>query len=189
MLEEATQKSVPVYALQSPDKNITLRFQDPESGEVHDENAAVISFVYNLTGPRRPQPSIEPEKTIYKNLRPWKKTPIPNYVVVADSNTLTGAPVIAWDGKKSLQGALPWGRPIVGTVSGQEADYWTVIVDPVAMATAKEQLGNPSSRCARKAQGFRASDASGTAKAGTDSRDAVYSRDPRAGTAARSCRG
>src|SRR5271157_4334621 len=127
MLEEAT-KSVPVYSLQSPDKNVTLRLKDPESGEVHDENAAVISFVYNLTGPRRPQPSVEPEKSIYKNLRPWKKTSIPNYVVVADPDaSLIGAPVVAWDGKKSLQGILPWGRPIVGTVTGQEADYWTVI--------------------------------------------------------------
>lgn len=138
MLEEATSKSVPVYALQSPDKTVTLRLKDPESGEVHDENAALISFVYNLTGPRRPQPSVEPEKSIYKNLRPWKKTPIPNYVVVADPNTsLIGAPVVAWDGKKSLQGIIPWERPIVGTVSGQEADYWTVIVDPAEMAAAK----------------------------------------------------
>lgn len=140
MLEEATSKSVPVYALQSPDKTVTVRFQDPVSGEVKTETAAIISHIYNLTGPRRPQPSVEPEKTIYKNLRPWKKTPIPNFVVIAETNaSLEGAPVVAWDGKKSLQGVIPWGRPIIGTVTGQEADYWTVLVDPVAMALAKQQ--------------------------------------------------
>jgi hypothetical protein len=141
LLEEATpSKSVPVYALQSPDKSVTLRFTNPETGEVVTETAALISFVYTLTGPRRPQPSEEPERTIYRNLRPWKKSPVPNYVVVAESADLAGAPVIAWDGKKSLQGTIPWGRPVVGTVTGQEADYWTVIIDPAAMDTAQKQL-------------------------------------------------
>jgi hypothetical protein len=139
MLEEATSKSVPVYALQSPDKSVKLKLQNPESGETQTEDAALLSFVYNLTEHRRPQPSVEPEKSIYKNLRPWKRMPIPNYVVVADPNaSLIGAPVVAWDGKKSLQGIIPWERPVVGTVTGQDADYWTVIVDPVAMAAAKE---------------------------------------------------
>src|SRR5277367_6123173 len=126
LLEETMSKSVPVYALQNPDKSVTLRLENPESGEVLMESAALISFVYTLTAPRRPQPSEEPENTIYKNLRPWKKTPIPDYVVVAESADLTGAPVVAWNGKKSLQGAIPWGRPVVGMVGGQEADYWTV---------------------------------------------------------------
>jgi len=139
LLEEIQSKSVPVYALQHPDKRVTLKLKNPESGEAVVENAALISFVYNLTGPRRPQPSEEPEKTIYGNLRPWKKSPIPDFVVVAESTDLTGAPVLAWDGKKSLQGVVPWGRPVVGVVSGQEADYWTVIVDPKAMAVAKQQ--------------------------------------------------
>jgi len=138
LLEETMSKSVPVYALQNPDKSVTLKLENP-NGEVVTEAAALISFVYNLTGKRRPQPSEEPERTIYKNLRPWKKEPVPNYVVVSESADLTGAPVLAWDGKKSLQGTIPWGRPVIGTVSGQEADYWTVIVDPVALAIAQEQ--------------------------------------------------
>ena len=115
MSEEAIVKSVPVYALQNPDKNITLQFIEPDTDAIRIEGAALISFVYTLTGPRRPQPSVEPEKTIYKNLKPWKTTVIPNYVVVADNDDLVGAPVVAWDGKKSLQGTMPWGRPIIGT--------------------------------------------------------------------------
>src|SRR5208337_1017581 len=127
-------KSVKVYSLLDPSAKIALH-----SGDWCEE-AALISYVYTLTGPRRPQPSVEPEKTIYKNLRPWKKTPVPNYVVVVERDaSLIGAAVVAWDGKKSLQGAIPWGRPVVGTVTGQEADYWTVIVDPAAMAQAQEQ--------------------------------------------------
>ena len=150
MLEETQPKSVPVYALQSPDKSITLRLENPASGEVITEPAALISLVYNLTGPRRPQPSIEPERTIYRNLRPWKKSPIPSYVVVAETADLTGAPVIAWDGKKSLQGAIPWGRPIVGVVAGQEADYWTVILDPIAMAEAQQQQATRQTKVLEK---------------------------------------
>jgi len=139
MIDKAPSKSVPVFALQSPDKSVTLRFENPVSGETQLENAAVISHVYDLTEARRPQPSVEPEKTIYKNLRPWKKVPVPNYVVVAKNSSIVGAPVVAWDGKKkSLQGDVPWGRPVVGTVTGQEADYWTVIIDPAALALAKE---------------------------------------------------
>jgi hypothetical protein len=138
-VEEAISgKSVPVYALQNPDKNVTLRFVYSDSHKTHSESAALISLVYNLTGPRRPQPSEEPEKSLYKNLRPWKKTVVPCYVVVADSTAvdLTGAPVVAWDGKKSLQGAAPWGRPIVGTITGVTANGWAVAVDSAAMELA-----------------------------------------------------
>src|SRR5271157_2116139 len=106
LVESTPSKSVPVYALQSPDKSVTLKLTNPETGEVVTEEAALLSFVYNLTGPRRPQPSMEPERTIYRNLKPWKKLPIPNYIIVAEDNNLTGAPVIAWDGKKSLQGTM-----------------------------------------------------------------------------------
>jgi hypothetical protein len=129
-------KSVPVYALQNPDKSVTLRFIYPDAHEFHSGDAALISLVYNLTGPRRPQPSEEPERTLYKNLRPWKKQVVPSYVVLADNDDLTGAPVVAWDGKKSLQGAAPWGRPIVGTITGVAANGWAVAVDPVAMELA-----------------------------------------------------
>jgi hypothetical protein len=129
-------KSVPVYALQNPGKNVTLRFVYPDAHEFHSGDAALISLVYNLTGPRRPQPSEEPEKTLYKNLRPWKKQVVPSYVVLADNDDLVGAPVVAWDGKKSLQGEAPWGRPIVGTVTGVAANGWAVAVDPVAMELA-----------------------------------------------------
>jgi hypothetical protein len=77
---------------------------------------------------------------MYKNLRPWKKVTIPNYVVVADSDDLTGAPVIAWDGKKSLQGTMPWGRPIIGTITAQvSANGWAVAVDPAMMELAQRQ--------------------------------------------------
>jgi hypothetical protein len=131
-------KSVPIYALQNPDKNVTLRFVYLDLS--YSEHAALISFAYNLTGPRRPQPSVEPEKTVYKNLRPWKKAVIPSYVVVADSADLTGAPVIAWDGKKSLQGKAPWGRPIIGTITGWvAANGWAVAIDPAAMELAQRQ--------------------------------------------------
>jgi len=129
-------KSVPVYALQKPDNIIALRFVYPDSHKIHSEDAALISLVYNLTGPRRPQPSEEPEKTLYKNLKPWKKKVVPSYVVVAVSDDLTGSPVIAWDGKKSLQGAVPWGRPIVGTIIGVSANGWAVAVDQAAMELA-----------------------------------------------------
>jgi hypothetical protein len=126
-------KSVPVYALQKPDNIVTLRFVYPDSHKTLSETAALISLVYHLTGPRRPQPSEEPEKTLYKNLKPWKKMVVPNYIVVATSDDLTGAPVVAWDGKKSLQGEAPWGRPIVGTITGVTANGWAVAVDPTAM--------------------------------------------------------
>lgn len=128
-------KSVPVYALQGPDKIVTLHFVYPDS-KPHSGNAALVSFVYNLTGPRRPQPSVEPERTIYKNLRPWKKAVVPNYVVIADTDDLIGAPVVAWDGKKSLQGGAPWGRPIVGTITGVAANGYAVAVDLAAMELA-----------------------------------------------------
>ena len=79
---------------------------------------------------------------MYKNLRPWKKAIIPNYVVAADSDDLIGAPVLAWDGKKSLQGVMPWGRPIVGTITQVTANGYAVAVDPVAMELAQRQLAN-----------------------------------------------
>jgi hypothetical protein len=156
MPEEAIiAKSVPVYSLQSPDKNVSLRFVYPDADKAHYEDAAIISFVYSLTGPRRPQPSVEPEKTIYKNLQPWKKAVIPSYVVVADSGDLTGASVVAWDGKKSLQGAMPWGRPIVGTVTGQvAADGWAVAVDPAMMELAQRQQAIRRAAALEKAKVF-----------------------------------
>jgi hypothetical protein len=151
MLKMTAPKSVPVYALQAPDKNVSLRFESAD--ETFTEDAAIISFVYTLDAstardydvkghPRRPAPSLEPEKTIYKNLRPWKKAAVPNYVVVADDSTsLVGAPVVAWDAKrKSLQDGPPWGRPVVGTVSAQIAGQsWAVTVDAEQMALAREQ--------------------------------------------------
>lgn len=134
-------KSVPVYALQIPESSVVLRFTDPETGEKQIETAALISFVYNLTEARRPQPSVEPEKTIYKNLRPWKRLPIPNYVVISDGNDLVGADVVAWDGKKSLQGAAPWGRPIIGKIMGQvSANGYEVQIDSAALTLAKRQF-------------------------------------------------
>lgn len=151
--ETVVTKSVPVYALQHPDKNVTLTFEYPIPGKAaHSEIAALISFVYNLTGPRRPQPSVEPERTIYKNLRPWKKVVIPNFVVVAEGDSLLGASVIAWDGKKSLQGAVPWGRPVVGTVTGQAADSWVVMTDPEPMAMAMEQTAVRQANASMRAE-------------------------------------
>ena len=80
---------------------------------------------------------------MYKNLRPWKNVVIPNYVAVADGTAnLIGAPVLAWDGKKSLQGTMPWGRPIVGTIIEHTANGYAVAVDPVAMELAQRQLAN-----------------------------------------------
>jgi hypothetical protein len=143
MFEETTGKSVPVYALRSPDKKITLRFVHPE-GKSFTKDAALISFVYTLTELRRPAPSIEPERTIYRNLKAWKKPAklvVPDYVVVADGEDLTGAPVVAWDGKQSLQGEVPWGRPVVGTITEQvSVNGWAVTVDPTAMEIAQLQL-------------------------------------------------
>lgn len=146
MFEKEEAKSVRVYALQSPESKILLHFsypsayyQTPEGSgkERHYEEAAIISYVYTLTGPRRPQPSVEPEKTIYKNLRPWKKITLPRYVVASDSG-LSGSPVIFWDGKKSLQGEAPWGRPVVGHVVG-EPGKWEVEIDPSHLAFVFQQ--------------------------------------------------
>ncbi len=133
-------KSVRVYALQSPENRIILEFPATAADHACREEAALISFVYTLTAPRRPQPSVEPEKTIYKNLRPWKKLPVPGYVVVADSGVLAGAAVVAWDGKKSLQGDAPWGRPVVGTV-GQAAGgvYFVDATDEQKAVVAQRQ--------------------------------------------------
>ena len=144
-MEETLTKSVPVYALQPPEKGIVLQLKYPEAfladpanaGKAwHYENAAVISFVYNLTAKRRPQPSEEPERTIYRNLKPWKKELTPRYVVVADTDDLTGAQVLLWDGKKSLQGTPPWGRPIIGVIEGKPG-LWAVQVDPIQLAVLK----------------------------------------------------
>lgn len=137
---KAASKSVPVYALQSPERGVILRFEYPGAADPHAESAALISLAYNLTGPRRLKPSVEPEKTVYRNLRPWKAVSVPDYVVVADAADLTGAAVVAWDGKKSLQGAAPWGRLVVGTVTGTDGEgRWTVAADPAAMALARER--------------------------------------------------
>jgi hypothetical protein len=116
-------KSVKVFALQSPENNIVLEFP---INPAFREEAALISFIYTLTAPRRPQPSVEPEKTIYRNLRPWKRRPVPGYVVVVEDGMLAGASVIAWDGKKSLQGDVPWGRPVVGTIKQMAEGTWFV---------------------------------------------------------------
>ena len=147
MPEETAPKPVPVYALQNPEKNILLRFvypdfylQAPENAgkKWHYEEAAIISFVYTLTEPRRPQPSVEPEKTLYKNLRPWKTTPIPKYVVIANNGNMVGSLVVAWGGKKSLQGIAPWGRPVIGTLAGKTGK-WEVTVDAVQLAVLEKQ--------------------------------------------------
>jgi hypothetical protein len=148
-MEETVTKSVPVYALQNPDQKVLLHFLYPETylqapenagKNWHYEEAAVIAWQYNLTGPRRPQPSIEPERTIYKSLRPWKKVPIPKYVIVLnEGDTLaTGAMIVAWDGKKSLQGTAPWGRPMIGTLTGSPG-VWEVDVDPIQIAILDKQ--------------------------------------------------
>jgi len=125
-----TTKSVKVYALQSPESKILFRLEDKA------EEAALISYVYTLTGPRRPQPSVEPEKTVYKNLRPWKKVPVPRYVVVAESQDLIGSLVVAWDGKKSLQGDAPWGRPVIGTIADKAEDCYTINANIEGIAAA-----------------------------------------------------
>jgi hypothetical protein len=136
-----------VYSLLNPSTKVLLNLGTSL------EEAALISRAYTLTGnlerkgrlgPRRPLPSVEPEKTMYKNLRPWKTLTVPNYVVVVENETssLVGAPVLFWDGKKSLQGSVPWGRPIVGTVTGVAANGWAVAVDPAMMELARRQLAN-----------------------------------------------
>lgn len=140
-----SEKSVKVYALQGPSFKVKLQFIYPDSEKIHVEEAARISFVYNLTEPRRPQPSVEPEKTIYKNLRPWKNAIVPNFVVmVDDGQSVVGGSVIAWDGKKSLQGEAPWGRPVVGKVvdflQSNEDVVYLVSPDVAAMNLAKEQV-------------------------------------------------
>lgn len=133
-------KSVKVYSLQSPDTKVTLRFKySGDPSREHHEEAALISYVYTLTEARRPQPSIEPEKTIYKNLKPWKKLAIPNYVVVADGVSISGAPVVAWDGKKSLQGEAPWGHVVIGIVGDMTDGIYSVEVDASAVAVAEAQ--------------------------------------------------
>jgi hypothetical protein len=146
-MEETAIKSVPVYALQPPERMVVLHFLYPEAylsdpanaGKAwHYETAAVISFRYNLTAKRRPQPSEEPERSIYRSLKPWKKVGAPRYVIVADDvNNLTGAQVLLWDGKKSLQGTPPWDRPVLGTVSGKPG-HWAVGVDPIQLAVLKK---------------------------------------------------
>jgi len=82
-------------------------------------------------------PSVE-ERTMWKNLRPWKKVPVPKYVVIADKEDMVGSFVVAWDGKKSLQGVAPWGRPVIGTLTG-EPGKWEVAVDPIQLAILDRQ--------------------------------------------------
>ena len=150
IMEETALKSVPVYALRPPIENVILHFVYPDAyladpvnaGKAyHYEDAAVMGFVYNLTAPRRPQPSEEPERSLYRGLKPWKKTGVPKYVVAKTGDTLEGAMVLHWDRKKkSLQGTAPWGRPIIGTITGQSRDNtWAVKVDPIVMAIVKQQ--------------------------------------------------
>ena len=132
-----------VYSLLHPSMKVLLNLGNSL------EEAALISLAYSLTGdlerkgrsgPRRPLPSVEPELTMYKNLRPWKKEAVPNYVIVVENATcIVGAPVLYWDGKKSLQGSIPWGRPIVGVVASQGINAYEVTIDPVAMEAAKQQ--------------------------------------------------
>lgn len=132
-----------VYSLLNPSTKVLLNLGDSL------EEAALISRAYTLTGdlerkgrsgPRRPLPSVEPELTMYKNLRPWKKLTVPNYVIVVENATsIIGAPVLYWDGKKSLQGNVPWGRPIVGVVASQGTDAFEVTIDPAAMEVARLQ--------------------------------------------------
>lgn len=132
-----------VYSLLNPSTKVLLNLGDSL------EEAALISRAYSLTGdlerkgrsgPRRPLPSVEPELTMYKNLRPWKKLTVPNYVIVVENATsIIGAPVLYWDGKKSLQGNVPWGRPIVGVVASQGTDAFEVTIDPAAMEVARLQ--------------------------------------------------
>src|SRR5208337_1788735 len=137
-------KSVKVYSLLDPSAKIALH-----SGDWCEE-AALISYVYTLTGPRRPQPSVEPEKTVYKNLRPWKKTPVPAYVVVSEGESLVGASIVAWDGKKSLQGDAPWGRPVVGKITAQTENGYEVALDADALKSAKTQANLRAQKLAEK---------------------------------------
>lgn len=129
-----TPKAVKVYSLLDPSTKIWVC-----SGDLREE-AALISYVYTLTGPRRPKPSVEPEFTIYKNLRPWKKLNIPSFVVVKEGDSLIGAPIIVWNGKKSLQGDVPWGHQIVGKIASQtSATEYEFVLDTEALDLAKKQ--------------------------------------------------
>lgn len=136
--EVTKSKSVSVYSLRPPDRGVELHFRPAQDGADRHETAAVVSFVYTLTGARRPKPSVEPERTIYRNLRPWKDGhAVPAHVVVvADGDDLAGAPVLRWDGKMSLQGEPPWGRPVVGRVVGRAGQSWEVEADWAAVAEA-----------------------------------------------------
>src|SRR5271157_890654 len=144
-----------VYSLLNPSTKVLLNLGTSM------EEAALITRAFTLTGdlerkgrsgPRRPLPSVEPELTMYKNLRPWKKLTVPNYVIVVEdaSSPIIGAPVLYWDGKKSLQGSAPWGRPIIGTVSAQVEATYEVSIDPVAMEVARQQAEKRALRKAAK---------------------------------------
>jgi hypothetical protein len=132
MLQET--KSTPVFSLQPPDANIKLYF-----GPAVLQEAAIISFRYTLTAPRRPKPSQEPEKSIYRALRTWGGSTVPQFVVVGE--TAVGAQIVSWDGKKSLQGTAPWGRPVVGMITGVNGDNsYAVDINPAALAKHYELL-------------------------------------------------
>jgi hypothetical protein len=144
-----------VYSLLPPSMKVLVNLGN------FQEEAALITRAYQLTGdlerkgragPRRPLPSVEPELTMYKNLRPWKKLPVPNYVIVVEDATssIIGAPVLYWDGKKSLQGTAPWGRPVVGVIAAQGEAAYEVTIDPVAMEVARQQAEKRALRKAAK---------------------------------------
>ena len=115
MSEEATtQKSVGVHSLSDPSTKIAII-----CGDIREE-AALVAYVYTLTESRRPKPSVEPEKSLYRGLRAWKDIPVPDLAVQAPVSE--GSPILFWDGKKSLQGDAPWGRPAVGAVVSPRED-------------------------------------------------------------------
>ncbi len=150
MIQQAASKSVKVFSLLSPERSVTLHL-----GGLLFESAAVLSFVYNLTEARRPKPSVEPEKSIYKALRSWRDAQVPSFVVVVDSPDapILGAPVVAWiDKKMSLQGEAPFGYPVVGTVTAWEdgEKFYEVAVDQIALAIAERKAEEREQRVAEK---------------------------------------
>jgi len=165
MTQQAASKSVKVHSLLSPERNVTLHL-----GGMLFEEAAVLAFVYNLTEARRPKPSVEPERGIYRALRAWKGRQVPSYVIAVDSPDapLMGAPVVAWtDRKMSLQGDAPWGYPVVGTVTGfQDADkFYEVAVDTIALAIAERKAEDRERKIAEKETAKAQAEALAAAKA------------------------
>ena len=119
---EIPSKLVEVFSLLNPSNNIDLNL----NGKI--AKAAIIAYVYTVTGPRRVKPSQEPEKGMYRALRSWVGLTVPPYVVVREATE--GALVVEWDGKQTRQGSAPWKRPIVGRLSLPPAGVWGVEVDP-----------------------------------------------------------